>query len=45
MRRGGDLEIIDQLVARLGEHVSVVGNEIGELALAAAEMRKTAAHE
>ena len=33
---GGNLEMIDQLVGRLGAHVSVVGNEIGELALAAA---------
>lgn len=34
---GGNLEIIDQLVAKLQPHVSVVGNEIGALALAAAE--------
>ena len=33
---GGNLEIIDELVAKLGPHVNVVGNEIGELALAAA---------
>jgi hypothetical protein len=32
---GGNLEIIDQLVKNLGSHVSIVGNEIGELALRA----------
>lgn len=35
---GGNLEIIDQLVKRLGSHVSIVGNEIGELALQAAAL-------
>ena len=34
---GGSLQDIDQLVDILGDHVVVVGNDIGDIALAAAD--------
>ena len=36
MVHGANLQDVDQLVAALAEHVVVVGNDIGEIALAAA---------